>query len=575
MFFLTELCLATASMAWAFTFPNLGAGWFEKWEERFSRLARRRGLAVLVVGVAALVTRAAVLPVLPIPQPGVADEFAYLLAADTLAHGRLTNPTHPMWIHFETFAVIQHPTYASKYPPAQGLILAAGQVIGGHPFWGVWFSAGLMCAAICWMLQAWLPEGWALFGGFLAVMRLATFSYWANSYLGGAVAATGGALVLGALPRIRHSQRVRDALLMGLGLAVLANSRPYEGLVYSLPIMAALLVWMLSRARPDLRTLGRHVVVPLLSLLVLAACATGYYCWRVTGDFFRMPYQVSQQTYSPTGFFVWQSLKPAPEYHHPLMQKTIAFWDLDQYKFARSHPGVRALTVMTELWLFFVGPMLTIPLFILLAALPYRFSFRDIGDTSRFLLLVFCVTVLSLLLSIYLNEHYAAPLTGVIYALVLQAMRRIRPWRWRGQGTGLAVVRAIPVIWVALFLVRVLVPILHIPVAAPIWKVWGSPESLPSEREVIQSQLAKYDGGQLVLVRYAPDSDVQQPEWVFNNANIDSEKIVWAREMGSSQDEELIKYFNDRHVWLLEPNQMPPKLAPYPEPATPAVNNTP
>jgi len=110
-----------------------------------------------------------------------------------------------MWVHFETFQVNMVPTYVSKYYPAQGIFLAIGQVVFGHPFWGVLLSSALMCAAICWMLQGWMPPAWALLGGILAVIRLGTFSYWANSYWGGAVAALSGALVLGALPRIKEN----------------------------------------------------------------------------------------------------------------------------------------------------------------------------------------------------------------------------------------------------------------------------------------------------------------------------------------------------------------------------------
>src|SRR2546425_11593679 len=231
----------------AFICPSLGSRWLERLEDQLARLSRRRTLSVVLVGIAALALRAALLPIEPIPEPIVHDEFGYLLAADTYAHGRLTNPTHPMWMHFETFAVLQKPTYQCFAQPAQGLILAFGKVVFGHPFWGVWLSAGLMCAAITWMLQGWLPPGWALLGGALAVLRYGVLTYWANSYWGGSAGAIGGAIVLGALPRIKASQRIRDALLMGLGLTLLASSRPYEGVVFSLPIAAALFAWMLEK----------------------------------------------------------------------------------------------------------------------------------------------------------------------------------------------------------------------------------------------------------------------------------------------------------------------------------------
>src|SRR5712691_1972085 len=245
-----ELGLVLLALLIAAIFPRAGSRVFLQLEHSLALLAHRRRLAIAVVGILALGLRLAVLPIEPIPDPVVHDEFSHLLLADTLAHGRLANPIHPIWIHFETFHVNQKPTYASMYYPGQGLFLAVGEVFGGHPFWGVWLSVGLMCAAICWMLQGWLPPGWALLGGCLAVMRLALFSYWANTYFGGAVAAIGGALMLGALPRIKQHQRVRDAVVMAVGLALLANTRPYESLFFCIPIAVALLAWMLGKTMP-------------------------------------------------------------------------------------------------------------------------------------------------------------------------------------------------------------------------------------------------------------------------------------------------------------------------------------
>ncbi|MGA3071372.1 MAG: hypothetical protein ABSD43_14285, partial [Terracidiphilus sp.] len=209
-------------------------------------LARRKGLSVAIVGLATLLLRVALLPLCPIPHPFSTGDFSFLLAADTFAHGRLANPTPAMWTHFESIHIAMQPTYSSMYFPGPGLAMAAGKVLFGHPWYAILIASALMCAAICWMLQAWLPPSWALLGGVLAILRLALFSYWTNTYTGGSwLSALGGALVLGALPRLMKTARFRYAMLMAAGIVLLGLTRPYEGLLLSLPVAVVLGRWLL------------------------------------------------------------------------------------------------------------------------------------------------------------------------------------------------------------------------------------------------------------------------------------------------------------------------------------------
>jgi len=558
-----EICLAAIAVALAYIAPNLGARWFERVQYLSLQLAGHRNLAVVTVGLAALAARLAVLPILPIPQPAAHDEFSHLLIADTFAHGRLTNPTHPMWVHFETFHVNQQPTYASMYFPAQGAFLAIGQVVFGHPFWGVWLSAGLMCAAICWMLQGWMPAGWALLGGFLAVARLATFSYWTNTYYGGAVAVLGGALVLGALPRIKRQQRVRDALLMGLGLALLANTRPYESLFFCLPIAAVLLIWMFGRSAPPLLLSLRRVLLPLSLVLAIAVGAMGYYFWRVTGSPIRIPYQVNISAYHLV-YFPWQKLQPAALYRHAVMKQ---FYQgppvLDSYGQVHRHPLLWILLKPLPLVIFFLGPVLLLPVLAWIAIRPRRSLMKTTSRNTRFLLLVCGCTMIGLTLPIYLPmAHYAAPMTAAVYALMLQSMRYVRLWKWDGKPSGLFLVRAVPVICLGLLPVRAAASALHIPVPVTIIHTWYSEDPHNIQRARVINRLEREPGQHLVFVRYEPEHEIFL-DWVYNSADIDSAKVVWARDMGAGGNQELIEYFKARRVWLVEPDETPLRLAPY------------
>ncbi len=526
-------------------------------ENLFRKMARRRSLAVLVTGLGAGILRLLILPVAPIPMPVIQDDFSYLLAAETFASGRLTNPTDPLWVHFESFHITHFPTYMSMYFPAQGMMLAAGKLIFGHPWFGVWASCALMCAAICWMLQGWLPPGWAFLGGVLATLRLALFSYWIDTYTGGSVAAIGGALVLGALPRIWRMSRTRDFFWMALGMAILANSRPYEGLLVCVPSVL-FLIWQLAKKSCISPSLMVRRVVPAALLLLATVAFMAYYNYRLFGSVFTPPYAVNRATYASAPHFIWQSPRPEPKYRHKVLRDFYHGEELRSFLESRTPTGFFKTGAVKALWMamFFLG-------FALLPAvgmLPW--VLRD--GRIRFLLVSGAIFAIGLAAETWLIPHYVAPFTAAFYAILLQCLRHLRVWRPGGRPSGLFLVRAIPALCLVLAILCAFAQQLHIQRSPDrgSTQAWYGTRPLGLERAHVVAELESHPGPQLAIVRYSPQHD-SLIEWVYNAADIDRSKVVWAREMNPADNQNLLNYYNGRTAWLVEPDSKPPRVSPY------------
>jgi hypothetical protein len=531
-----EWVLAGLAIAFAGAAP---LNWLRPFRNAFVSVAHRKRLAMTICGVLPIALRLALLPWMPVPDPSIHDEFSHLLLADTLAHGRLSNPTHPMWRHFETIHVIQKPTYSSMYPPTQDSLLALGEVIFHQPWAGVVMSVGIMCAVICWMMQGWLPPSWAFYGALLVVLKIGVQGLWMNSYLGAPASTIAGALLLGCLPRLRNWRgSVWPALLFGLSLVLLMNTRPFEGgvLAAATLLYAGRIFWREPR----------KVLVPAAAVLACGVAFTGYYNYRVTGKPTRMGYQVNRDTYGwPENLAFLPAKKLAiqnevmrnmylKEVNHRVIYKSLEAW-IDNL-----------VTRLFDNWTFLIGPLLTVPLLYLSRV--YR-------DKSTRPLVLFVALILFLnLFQMVLYPFHLGPVIAAMFTILAACVMQLS----RRSSLGFAAV--LPLCIVLVGVMKQEAGLLELPLAY--WEITAEPHR--DDRANLQDWLTRQPGKQLVIVRYEPWHNPDQ-EWVYNGADIDGSKVVWARSLSPAQDRELVQYFRNRKLWFLNADARPARVVEAPK----------
>jgi hypothetical protein len=550
-FNLLEVALAAAGW-WAWK-----QGWRPQWPTwlRVPRLwLRHPGLAALALVSGVIGLRLALIPVLPVPVPLVSDEFSHLLLADTLSHGRLANPTHPFWQHFESLHIIQQPHYVSNYFPGQAVFLAAG-ILALHSAWaGVLAGCAFFLLALYWALRGWMPARWALWGVLLAALRFGLASYWVNAYHGGFVPAAAGALILGAYARLCRRGLCQQASIgvgaaLGLGLAILAVTRPFEGVAYAVPFLV-MLAW---EYRTRLAGLVK-IAVPALAVVGAVMLGLGVYLEHVTGSPLVTAYQISQKTYGWPVALAWIP-PPHVKHRHIEMANYYAFEVGEHEKVSDPVDFVEYFTLhIQEYWRFFFGPVLSIPL-LMLGGVWRRRKMLFAGAAGG---------IAAILLEAGATPHYLAPAAAVLIAILVECCRHLQAARIR-------ILPLLPAAMVLVLALRIGAQQAGLPYTQKLnFQTWCCRVEGNQNKPRITAELAKTPGNHLVFVKAKTDPN-NLFQWIYNGADLDGSRLVWARDLGDAENARLAAYMAGRRAWLVNPNVEPATLAAY----DPAAGGTP
>lgn len=488
--------------------------------------------AVLWLGARLLITRHA-----PPHEPWVHDEFVYLLQADTFLHGRLANPPHPMGRFFESPHVLIQPTYASKYPPGEAAWLALGKVLCGSTYAGLILQGVCLVFVLGLMFCAWTRLPAAMLMTFVAgCSLLPPVISWTRSYWGaGSAAGIGAAFVLLGLGCfLRGGRTLLPGLAMGFGAIQLFFTRPYEGGVLCLAVLACA-PWLTPRSNPRSSRNLLRLAASAGAVLLAGLAWNAYYDKAVTGHAFELPYMLHDKTYNTAPVFCFLPMKPEPKYSSDRLaaQHGLHGWEADKYRESCSH---RLWPIYTSLDVGNVVATMLLP--VLPVFLLFPLSWRN--ARCRALLLISAACVFSVVLEVWHFSHYLAP---AFVAMLLYCACSLDDL------AGLPGLSARNRRAMAVELVLVTLAYLGVQLHAHPWTT--NSQAFGFRRAQLLHQLAERNGQQLVVVRYPDPNACVIYEWVYNGADPDSQKVVFAHDRGPVEDRALFDYYKARTKWLL------------------------
>jgi hypothetical protein len=200
------------------------------------------------------------------------------------------------------------------------------------------------------------------------------------------------------------------------------------------------------------------------------------------------------------------------------------------------------------IWSTFLGVLLTIPFIGGITALRCR--------RLQLPIVVIGISIGSSLTATWLIPHYLAPILPLILLFVMEGFRRLYASRSADRLRSRFVMSLIGLYFcIAFYQVIAFVNLsIRKPPIANFAQEWAW------EREKIRQELLQTAENHLVIVHYAPNHAASPAEWVYNDADIDASRIVWAREMDPASNRKLLDYYQGRRMWFLLADAKPPKL---------------
>ncbi len=511
------------------------------------------------------------------PVPQMHDDFSNLLAADTLLHGRLANSTPPAFESMETFHVVMTPTYASKFPLGPAFFLAVGKLVMGDYACGLWICCALATASITWMLLACFPARWASGMGMCVAIHPSWQNGWAQEFTHGWLPLAGVALVLGGTLRLHRILRMtatrmetedlettnpmtsnlqacrRSLLLMAIGCSLVLFSRPFDGGIVCLMLIASLIPIVVRSFHPvshapwnSLRLLVPSVF-PAFGVILVAMGLQLAANKLVTGQWHQLPYQLHEKQYGVAPLFIWGTPNE-PTVGHRFEELSIYHqqYSLQSWSDSRSFAGYlsqlgnRGFHILLHWGVgFAVLPM---------AILTWKTGRRQ----SAWLLVVSLVAILVINCVPWVMPAYVASLIPIAILLFSFVLKRLSTWiatRFQFH-PNLSCSRRRAEFLILGFLLCCQLPALSYTCFAratnqPGWQIdWAD------ERQRLVDRLRESHESHLILVEYQSGHNVNQ-EWVYNEADIPNAKIVWGRFASPELNQRLVTSYPNRKVWRL------------------------